>query len=1074
MLSFILGGPKSGKSSELIRRITDDLSQGKKVLFLVPEQEAVSAERRIVSSQEASKSLFLLETANFSRLPNIVFRMSGGICYNYISNGGRALMMYRALSELGDSLSTYKTGDSADITLVSSLIGLYSQLADYRISPLMLEDSTIKLPDTLRSRAEDIATIYTRYDELIHDGFDSDKDDLIKVARIIREQKLFCDTNVYIDSFTGYTPAELEVIDALLSIGSDVTVTLCIDNYRDTELFENLFVIRDKLISFAEKYGAAVDSFECIAKERGAEFEYIAKFLYDLEFAESYTDRTKDITFTEADDIYNECELICADIIANIKKGMRYRDITVVCGNAADYSGILDVIMQRHNIPCRLSVSREVLNSVCVKLIICALNIIIYNWRLSDVITYIKTGLCGITDEECDIIEEYACTWNLSGSVWTMDEEWSMNPKGYTQNITKNDTAMLDRINKIRARLTQPLTELSEALKADRRIDSSCKAIYEFLSTLVDPDSLIGEDIASWNAVIEALEQLSLCGNDLELTNIDNLKRLIRLICSQISFSMLPSTIDEINVSSITSLRSIDAERVYIIGANEGSYPACSSESNILDDRMRQAFTDAGLVMPHDPDQLYREQNFLFYKTLLSAKKSVWISRPVSGLDGNERVIAPALAELKRILPSLNVIKNEDIGILDRIYDKASAFDMISDPCFGYDILNVLRADPDFKDAADSFYTTISTKECSLTSQKNLDRLKGDMPMSQTRLEQFVKCKFAYALEYGLRLNEQAKVNYDPRDIGNFIHKILEDYLRISKNKPLKDKEKKELVDSIVDKYISDTCACMTFVSKRLLSLFERLRRNAHIFVKSISREMEDSDFIPRFFEMKISGREEADLPAVRIKLSDGSEVYINGQIDRVDAFERDGKVYFRVIDYKTGKKEFSLKDIEKGINLQMFLYLFAIIENKEKFLALLDLSGELVPSATLYYLARLNTATHSELKSTQELEADVIRHIERKGAFLDDSCVIQAISHSGDMSMFPVNTDLKKHKGQFFTLESLCEIEKSITETVKNIAEAIKRGEASAIPNKELNACRYCRMKYICRTNGEGDEEDE
>lgn len=1074
MLSFILGSPKSGKTGRIVDLIRNDLSEGRRVLLIVPEQEAVSAERRIISSQKSSVSLFNLEVSNFRRLSNIVFRMCGGVCYNYIDEGGKAVMMYRALNELSDSLSTYRTGDSTDIGLVSSLIGLYSQLADYKVTPLKLEDSVVSLPDTLRARGVDIATLYTRYDELIHDGFDSEKDDLVKVAALIRSEGLFSDTRVYIDAFSGFTPAELDAIDALISVKADITVSLCIDTKRDGELFGNLYDIKGYLTDMAEKYGVDVSTFECCRAEKNDEFKHFSEYIFDSETKAEYEGVTKHITLAEAPDIYSECELICADIVSLVKGGMRYRDITIVAGNASDYFGILDVMLKRHDIPCRFSVSRDVLQSPCVKFIISALNIIIYNWRLIDVISYLKTGLAGISDDECDIIEEYASTWSLSGSVWTIDEEWSMNPNGYSSRVTEREISLLKKINRIRQKITDPLTELSLSLKGDRSIENAAGALYEFLSACIDADSLKGEDVASWNAVISALEQLYLCGGSEKLTNIEDLKRLIRLICSQISFSMLPASIDEINVVSIGSVRSIEAKRIYLIGANEGSYPCDFKENNIIDDRMRSALSEMGITLPNDPDDLYREQNWLFYKTILSADDGVMITRAVGGLDGGERVISASVIDLIRLFPSLTVKSYDDYSVYELVYDRASAFDLISDEDCGEAIREVLREDENYADALRAYDVPLVTGECSITSSANLDRLKGDMPMSQTKLESFVKCKFAYQLEYNLRLNEQHRVNYDARDVGNFIHKILEDYLRASMGASLDDKEKKELVDSIVDRYISDTCSSMTFVSKRMLALFNKLRRNAHLFVRSISNEFENSDFLPKFFEMKVNVKEGSDLPPVKIELNDGSHVYINGQIDRVDAFERDGKVYFRVVDYKTGKKEFSLKDLENGINLQMFLYLFAIMENKEKFLELLECSGELVPCATLYYLARINSSTY-DLPMTQEaLEADVISHIERKGAILDDENVFDSMSHSRNMIVFPTKTNLAKKKGLFFTLDSLSELESTINNIVKNIAEAIKRGEADAIPDETLDACVYCRMKNICRRSAKGDEADE
>lgn len=56
--------------------------------------------------------------------------------------------------------------------------------------------------------------------------------------------------------------------------------------------------------------------------------------------------------------------------------------------------------------------------------------------------------------------------------------------------------------------------------------------------------------------------------------------------------------------------------------------------------------------------------------------------------------------------------------------------------------------------------------------------------------------------------------------------------------------------------------------------------------------------------------------------------VTIGGKIDRVDLAELHGETYVRIIDYKTGAKEFKLTDVLYGMNLQMLIYLAALIEN--------------------------------------------------------------------------------------------------------------------------------------------------
>ena len=57
MIRFIFGPAGSGKSERVASLIAEDISHGKKAFLIVPEQEALTAERRMVSLLGASAQL---------------------------------------------------------------------------------------------------------------------------------------------------------------------------------------------------------------------------------------------------------------------------------------------------------------------------------------------------------------------------------------------------------------------------------------------------------------------------------------------------------------------------------------------------------------------------------------------------------------------------------------------------------------------------------------------------------------------------------------------------------------------------------------------------------------------------------------------------------------------------------------------------------------------------------------------------------------------------------------------------------------------------------------------------------
>ncbi|MBQ4561810.1 MAG: PD-(D/E)XK nuclease family protein [Clostridia bacterium] len=1082
MLSFILGSPGSGKTDEVIRRVKRDLDNEKKVLVIVPEQDILAAERLMSTAIGATPNIMNLEVVSFRRFCNTVFRALGGLCYNYLDKGGQAVIMWRVLSELSGVLNTFRQGASTDIGLVSSLVQLCGEFADYNVHPERLAVVVDTLDREVVPKAMDIAVIYARYDQLIHKGFDSEKDDILKASELLNDSDILNGTNIYIESFSGFTPVEYELIETLMIKSDNLTVTLSVDESRDSEIFENIYSTKKRIITLAEKNGIAVCNDTLLTAERASDLAFFEKYCYDSYSKESYLGKPENISLFCAGDIYTECELVCADIAKQIRGGMRYRDIAVAMGDASAYTGILDSLFERHNIPCHFSVKDDILQKPIVKLIISALNIITYNWRLGDVISYIKTGLCGISVEECDIIEEYASTWSVQGSMWKLESAWNMNPDGYTDHKDISVSEKLVRINEIRDRLREPVLRLTESIDPRSTCDACARALYTFITSTVDLNGMSDADTAAYNALISAFEQLSLCGGELQIGDFETLKKLIRLLTSQTDYSLIPATVDQVNCTSLSALKSSGLKKCYILGAVDGSFPSVYSESNILNVELRSALCARNIILPNDPEELSVSELYAFWKGVLCAD-SVTVSRYTGSLDGKEVLASPCIYELKRLFPEISEITVSDLDISDLIYDRESAFDRINDPHFGKELQELLKNDKIYTDIIKKLYVPLTTTVCSVNDPENLKVFSGDINLTQSRVDSYVHCSFAYQLDYVLNLNEQRRISYDPRDVGNFIHALLEEfftYVRDTEKQgnEITDQEIEKIVDALVDAYLERTCGDALKISRRMIALFKRLKRQALVFVHSIYDEFKNSDFKPVLFELPIAKGGDGGISPFRAQLSDGSDVYIYGQIDRVDTYEKDGCVYFRVVDYKTGSKAFKREDLEKGLNLQMFLYMFSIMENKESFCNMADCRGELVPAGVLYYIARLPKSDYDELLSAEDVRNIVIKNIERQGMLLDDDDIISSMSKGEEDTALPkgITTGLKTNsEDSLFTLESLDEIKNTITDTLVRIANGLKTGKADADPMRDSRSpCEYCRMRVICRHNKEGGTDNE
>ena len=199
MTTFIFGRAGSGKSTLIYKKAAESLAANRHTYLIVPEQQAVDAEARmadLLDKLPGNSYELDLEILNFKRLCNRVFREHGGLSYNYISDAGKSLLMWKALTELSENLAEY--GGKIDKSRVDLMLAAVSEFKAYRISPSALQRSLEKLPESspLAPKISDLALIFADYLSLLALSDDS-ADDLTKAAEKIEANHFFKDADVY-------------------------------------------------------------------------------------------------------------------------------------------------------------------------------------------------------------------------------------------------------------------------------------------------------------------------------------------------------------------------------------------------------------------------------------------------------------------------------------------------------------------------------------------------------------------------------------------------------------------------------------------------------------------------------------------------------------------------------------------------------------------------------------------------------------------------------------------------------------------------------------------------------------
>jgi len=229
--------------------------------------------------------------------------------------------------------------------------------------------------------------------------------------------------------------------------------------------------------------------------------------------------------------------------------------------------------------------------------------------------------------------------------------------------------------------------------------------------------------------------------------------------------------------------------------------------------------------------------------------------------------------------------------------------------------------------------------------------------------------------------------------------------------------------------------------------------------VRELWEELRESSFVPREFEVNFGGPD--GLSAIEIP-NGQMDALLRGFVDRVDTWRSEETSYYRVVDYKTGRKSFDYCDVFNGVGLQMLLYLFALKNSGA------DLLGERpIPAGVQYFPARAPYLPSDGRLSEEEAKQLRQSQWKREGLLLQDEAVLQAME-PGDKPI-RMNYSVKKDgslAGDLADRDQLKLLERYILRTLGAMVEDIASGNVEPNPytrGTSHSACDYCPYSSVC-----------
>lgn len=1061
MIEILLNAGQRELQEAVLGRICARKTEGQ--LLLVPEQASHELERALCAAGGDGVCL-RAEVLSFSRLASRVFSLYGGASRPSLDKGGRLIAMAQALETAGPRLKLYAASRRRSEFLLR-MLRMVDEFRAARITPETLQKTAGKTGGQLAVKLDELALVLESYETVCAVMGQDPNHRLSLLAGKLEEHPEYAEgRDIYLLGFTDLTGQELAVLDVLLEGAASLTVGLLGDGSGSFPLISETM---KGLARLAKRHGIQIQSTLLPDGPLTPELLHLRRRLLNgapVPFGED----APAVRLHHSTGLYGAC-LDAAGLVQTLtlEHGWRYRDIVICCASPGAYGPALESVFGRLGIPLYCAGAEPIRSDPVAGMLLAALEAAGGGMEGEDVLRFLKCGLSPLRQDESDALELYVRRWRIRGKLW--GEVWDMPPGGLSAKSNEQDAGMLERLNEYRVRGAGPLLALRDGLRDAEDTAGQVRVLYAFLEavglreTLEEMVRRCGNEAQlqraqaygqMYETIVEALEQIyRVLGPTVR--SEDDFSSIVGTVLSQYTVGTIPANLDSVTAGGLEAVRFTSCRALLILGAEDGTLPSSQSETGLLTERERRELMELGLpVAPGQSDKLDRE--------LMAIHQAA--AAPAELLSVNYCTEQPAylVRRLRALFPCVET--GEDGAV-------PTAFTYAAGPLAEFLAGRSEELPPSLTEQAGALKARADYQPGRLGTEGVRALYGPRIRLSATKIDQYAACRCAYFLRYGLKLDPRKEAVFDAPAYGTFVHAVLERTARRVKEEggfhAVSPERLEQIAVEEMDAYPDGALNAMMERSARFAYLFRRSRTEVLEVVRELGAELRASDFEPVRFELEFSAG--GELPEVEINGETGRAV-LQGFVDRVDLYTKDGETYVRVADYKTGSKSFDYADILNGMGLQMLIYLFTLAGKGETVFG-----QKLQPAGVLYIPARrpILTADNPE----EEVEARRRDEQRRKGLLLADNEVLEAMEHCGGSPVYlPFGLDKEgKLTGDLASGEDFRLLQRHVERTLAAMADGLAGGEVSPNPivrGNEYSACMWCDFAQVChRASGEVPE---
>ncbi len=1093
-VNIILGRSGSGKSTACYNEIARLSKTENNIYCIVPDGFSHKSEAalagRLGACFEGKASVI-----TFKRLCSRIFEKSGRGGLVSLSASAKAMLISRAVYLEQKNLSVYKNS-AEKFGFSKKMLSQISELVRYGVTPDDIDKVASQFSgQMLCDKLSDISKIYRRYISLFSKDYYDSEDDIYLAAAKLSGLDYLKDASIFIDEFSDFLPSHYKMLEVILKRAKNVSFYLCGDNapFKANTFFENESKTVENIKDMCFRLGLDLKITymkDNLRHKKRPDLLALEKNYTEYKVT-PYRGESENINVFEASDIFSELEFVAGEINhLCTKEGYKRSDICVCAGDIALYEKALDRCFEMYDIAYFKSDKTNVSESPVSNMLLSAFDILIDGFTYENVFLYLKSGFSGITDEETDILENYVLEAGIDKSKWLSENDWTYKNSFMSESVE----TLAKQADQIRRKVIAPLIKLKEGIGSKNTVRQGAKSIFEFLTSL-EADKKISElseefkkdgkivysnlFIKAYNGIISVLDSLvDIAGDD--KIGIKQMKNMLKSGFENEYISLIPQTVDEVLFCSATDARAADCKLMFLVGTNTGEFLFTGGEEGMISDAEREKLLNLGITLAPACKNKITSGRVNEYKALFKADERVYVTYSLSDFESNAQNKSEMADKIRKIIPALGTYSNLD---KKRAYpyqynSKYPAYlnlctamaDFASDgekSIIWTKVYNILKNDSEYKAKIAMADKALNFKNIAGPLDNKLLSIiyKSGINSSVSRLETYRKCPFSYFIEYTLKAKERKVLKIGLNDIGSIMHNVLEEFIKTCAEekinfKILTEEEIKARLSNITNAFCANILKGSAADTKANRYLLERIEKNLCRCALVLVKHFCIGSFEPVECELKF-GTEGGKLPAVEIVLDSGRKLKIHGVIDRLDKCETPNGTYYRVVDYKSGEKEFHLDKAFHGLDLQLAVYMCAATLKGGK------------AAAMFYFKIKEPMISKTDFIDEAQAKREIENKMRLDGLVLADDDIISLMDNTGftKSEILPVEYLKSGGYSAYSKVATIDEFDRIFAHTkaqLKKIGENILNGKIDISPCSYSGKapCDYCRYKAVCRFN--------